>query len=140
MDDPYEAEVVDDTPWASFAAELRCLRVQAGLSVRALARGLHRAHSSIVEYEHAQRLPGVEVVEVVRGRGWAIQKTELRLCCASCAARRRSRWRKPTGSQQSRESSSGMWCKTAVVISSVKAAHAAVGSVISLLLMSGEVV
>jgi transcriptional regulator with XRE-family HTH domain len=63
MDDPVEAEVVDETPQACFAAELRRLRLQAGLSVRALARGLHRAHSGIVEYETAQRLPGVEVVE-----------------------------------------------------------------------------
>ena len=53
MDDPHQADVVDETPQASFAAELRRLRLQAGLTVRALAQKLHRAHSSIVEYEHA---------------------------------------------------------------------------------------
>jgi WD40 repeat protein/transcriptional regulator with XRE-family HTH domain len=63
MHDPHEADVVDDTPQASFAAELQRLRKQAGLSVRALAHELHRAHSGIVEYERAQRLPTVEVVE-----------------------------------------------------------------------------
>ena len=38
-------------------------RILTALSVRRLAQELHRAHSGIVEYESAQRLPGVEVVE-----------------------------------------------------------------------------
>ncbi len=60
MDDPHDGEAEAER---SFAAELRRLRLQAGLSVRRLAQELHRAHSGIVEYERAQRLPRVEVVE-----------------------------------------------------------------------------
>jgi transcriptional regulator with XRE-family HTH domain len=63
MNDPYIGETPDDTPEARFGAELRRLRVRAGLSGRRLAEELHRAHSSIVEYEVGRRLPGVEVVE-----------------------------------------------------------------------------
>jgi WD40 repeat protein/transcriptional regulator with XRE-family HTH domain len=63
MDDPHDAEMADDRPHARFGAELRRLRLQAGLSVRRLAQELHRAHSGIVHYESGRRLPGVEVVE-----------------------------------------------------------------------------
>jgi WD40 repeat protein/transcriptional regulator with XRE-family HTH domain len=63
MGDPHDVEMADDTPEARFGAELRRLRVQAGLSVRRLAQELHRAHSGIVHYESGRRLPGVEVVE-----------------------------------------------------------------------------
>jgi len=51
------------TPEADFGAELRRLRERAGLTVRALANDLHRAHSGLVEYEGGRRLPGVDVVE-----------------------------------------------------------------------------
>ncbi|HEX8158733.1 MAG TPA: helix-turn-helix transcriptional regulator, partial [Solirubrobacteraceae bacterium] len=63
MEDRRDVEAAGSSPQECFAAELRRLRVEAGLSVRALAQELHRAHSGIVEYESAQRLPGVEVVE-----------------------------------------------------------------------------
>jgi WD40 repeat protein/transcriptional regulator with XRE-family HTH domain len=63
MHDSHNAEPVDESPEARFGAELRRLRVQAGLSVRQLADELHRAHSSIVGYEGGRRLAGVEVVE-----------------------------------------------------------------------------
>ena len=63
IDDPDDGETADGTPEARFGAELRRLRVRAGLSVRRLAEELHRAHSGIVDYERGRRLPGVEVVE-----------------------------------------------------------------------------
>ena len=53
----------DGTPEQSFGSELRRLRVGAGLSVRALASGLHRGHSSISEYESGQRLASVDLVQ-----------------------------------------------------------------------------
>jgi transcriptional regulator with XRE-family HTH domain len=51
------------TPEEAFGVQLRRLREQAGLTVRALGHRLHRAHSGIVEYEGGRRLPGVGVVE-----------------------------------------------------------------------------
>jgi len=63
MEDPHNGETADDAPEARFGAELRGLRVQAGLSVRRLAEELHRAHSGLVEYEGGRRLPSVNVVE-----------------------------------------------------------------------------
>ena len=63
MDVPDEASRSDDTPESQFGAELRRLRVQAGLSIRGLAGALHRAHSGIVDYERGRRLPGADVVE-----------------------------------------------------------------------------
>jgi WD40 repeat protein/transcriptional regulator with XRE-family HTH domain len=63
MDDPRSAEMPGESPEACFGAELRGLRVRAGLSVRQLAEALYRAHSSIVGYESGRRLAGVEVVE-----------------------------------------------------------------------------
>jgi WD40 repeat protein/transcriptional regulator with XRE-family HTH domain len=57
MDSPHAS------PEARLGAELRRLRVRAGLSVRQLARELNRAHSSIVVYETGGRLAPVEVVE-----------------------------------------------------------------------------
>jgi transcriptional regulator with XRE-family HTH domain len=63
MDDSHEAEMADETPEMRFGAELRRLRVHAGLSLRRLADDLHRAHSGIVEYENGRRLPGIEVIE-----------------------------------------------------------------------------
>jgi WD40 repeat protein/transcriptional regulator with XRE-family HTH domain len=63
MIDRANPATADDTPEERFGAELRRLRLRAGLSVRRLARGLHRAHSGIVEYEGGRRLPAVQVVE-----------------------------------------------------------------------------
>jgi len=51
------------TPEARLGAELRRLRVRAGLTVRQLARELNRSHSSIVVYETGGRLAPVEVIE-----------------------------------------------------------------------------
>ena len=62
MDDPHNGDAIG-TPEARLGSELRRLRVQAGLSVRALASKLHRSHSGIVEYEHGRRLAPVDVVE-----------------------------------------------------------------------------
>ncbi len=63
MDGPRDAESGDDAPEVRFGAVLRGVRVRAGLSVRGLAKGLDRAHSSISDFENGRRLPGVEVVE-----------------------------------------------------------------------------
>jgi transcriptional regulator with XRE-family HTH domain len=60
MDD---VETRDDTPEARFGARLRQVRVDAGVSVRRLAKELDRAHSTISDFENGRRLPGVEVVE-----------------------------------------------------------------------------
>jgi len=62
MDDPPATQTVMRRR-RRFGAQLRRLRVQARLSFRQLAGGLHRAHSSIVGYESGRRLPLVEVVE-----------------------------------------------------------------------------
>jgi transcriptional regulator with XRE-family HTH domain len=63
MGAPHSPEASDDTPEAQFGAELRRLRVQAGLSLRQLGKALHRGYSSISDLERGRRLPGVEVVE-----------------------------------------------------------------------------
>jgi transcriptional regulator with XRE-family HTH domain len=63
MDDSYDDEIADVSPEARYGAELRRLRVGAGLSLRELADRLHRAHSTISEFESGRRLPTVEVVE-----------------------------------------------------------------------------
>jgi len=63
MDDRHDVETGADSPEARFGAGLRRIRVQAGLSVRRLARELDRAHSTISDFENGRRLPGVEVVE-----------------------------------------------------------------------------
>jgi len=62
MDDPADASISHPGPEAEFGAELRAARKRAGLSLRALARILHRAHSSLVEYERGHRLAPVDVV------------------------------------------------------------------------------
>lgn len=63
MGDPHNDELADETPEARFGAELRRLRLRANLSGRQLAKALHRAQSSIVEYELGRRLPSIDVVE-----------------------------------------------------------------------------
>lgn len=63
MSNPDIDAAADDSPRARFGAELRRLRVQAGLTVRQLAAELHRGHASIVGYEKGDRLASVEVVE-----------------------------------------------------------------------------
>ena len=53
----------NDTPEARFGAELRRLRMTAGLSQRDLADALHRVASTISEFESGRRLPRTEVAE-----------------------------------------------------------------------------
>src|ERR1044072_3004347 len=53
----------NDTPEACFGAELRRLRVTAGLSQRDLADALHRVASTISEFESGRRLPRTEVAQ-----------------------------------------------------------------------------
>ncbi|MEA2232903.1 MAG: hypothetical protein QOD83_2719 [Solirubrobacteraceae bacterium] len=63
MDDPADASISNhERPEAQFGAELRSARENADLSLRALARILHRAHSSLVEYERGHRLAPVDIV------------------------------------------------------------------------------
>jgi len=50
-------------PEEQFGLLLRRLRLQAGVSVRALAKELGRAHSTISDFENGRRIPGVEAVE-----------------------------------------------------------------------------
>jgi WD40 repeat protein/transcriptional regulator with XRE-family HTH domain len=63
MNDPHDDETAYDTPEVHFGAELRRLRVETGMSLRQLGRSLHRAHSTISEFESGRRLPGADVVE-----------------------------------------------------------------------------
>ncbi len=63
MGDVHDVETVRDSPEARFGAALRRVRVQAGVSVRRLAKDLDRAHSTISDFENGRRLAGVEVVE-----------------------------------------------------------------------------
>jgi transcriptional regulator with XRE-family HTH domain len=60
---PHGAETAQDTPEARFGAVLRGLRVRAGLTLRELGAELHRAHSTISDFEKGLRLPAVDVVE-----------------------------------------------------------------------------
>ena len=63
MDEPDCDDAANDTPEARFGAELRRLRVRAGLSQRDLAAALYRVASTISEFESGRRLPRVEVAE-----------------------------------------------------------------------------
>ena len=63
MDEPHGDDAANDTPEARFGAELRRLRVRAGLSQRDLAAALYRVASTISEFESGRRLPRVEVAE-----------------------------------------------------------------------------
>ncbi len=63
MDDSHGDAAANDTPEARFGAELRRLRVRAGLSQRDLAAALYRVASTISEFESGRRLPRVEVAE-----------------------------------------------------------------------------
>ncbi len=58
-----EPESVEPRPEARLGASLREAREKRGLSLRALARRLHRAHSNLVEYERGHRLAPLDVVE-----------------------------------------------------------------------------
>ena len=62
MDAAHARPPLDDTPEMRFGAELRRVRLHAGLSVRQLAQALGRAHSTISDFENGRRLAGVEVV------------------------------------------------------------------------------
>lgn len=50
-------------PEARLGLALRRAREERGLSLRALASRLHRAHSNLHDYEKGNRLPSIEVVE-----------------------------------------------------------------------------
>src|SRR5882672_5763092 len=50
-------------PEARLGLALRRARESRGLSLRALARTLHRSHSTLVEYERGHRLAPLDVVE-----------------------------------------------------------------------------
>jgi transcriptional regulator with XRE-family HTH domain len=63
MDDVHDIDTGDDSPETRFGAVLRRVRVQAGVSVRRLAKDLGRVHSTISDFENGRRLAGVEVVE-----------------------------------------------------------------------------
>jgi tetratricopeptide (TPR) repeat protein/transcriptional regulator with XRE-family HTH domain len=58
-----EPESVEPRPEARLGAALREAREKRGMSLRALARRLHRAHSNLVEYERGHRLAPLDVVE-----------------------------------------------------------------------------
>jgi transcriptional regulator with XRE-family HTH domain len=62
MDLTPDDEIGSEQPEAQFGARLRSAREREGRSLRALARDLHRAHSSLVEYERGYRLAPVDVV------------------------------------------------------------------------------
>jgi WD40 repeat protein/transcriptional regulator with XRE-family HTH domain len=63
MEEPHDPEMTQQTPEARFGAVLRGLRVRAGLTLRGLGEELHRAHSTISDFEKGVRLPAVDVVE-----------------------------------------------------------------------------
>ncbi|MEA2504447.1 MAG: hypothetical protein QOG36_1490, partial [Actinomycetota bacterium] len=50
-------------PEARLGAALRGAREDKGVALRALARRLYRAHSTLVEYERGHRLAPLEVVQ-----------------------------------------------------------------------------
>ena len=68
MDDGHSPATPDNAPEARFGAVLRQLRERAGLTLRDLGEQLHRSHSTISDFEHGRRLPGVEVVEQYEDR------------------------------------------------------------------------
>ena len=58
-----EPEATDLGPEARLGISLRRARERRGISLRALARRLYRAHSTLVEYERGHRLAPIEVVK-----------------------------------------------------------------------------
>src|SRR5260370_34625624 len=56
-------QVSEPRPEARLGLALRRARESRGVSVRALARTLHRSHSTLVEYERGHRLAPLDVVE-----------------------------------------------------------------------------
>ena len=65
MGDPHDGEEAGRSRRRRRASRPSCgvCACRLGCRVRRLAQELHRAHSGIAEYESAQRLPRVEVVE-----------------------------------------------------------------------------
>ena len=63
MADGREVEVAGLRPEARVGLALRRAREDRGVSLRALARALQRAHSTLVEYERGHRLAPLDVVE-----------------------------------------------------------------------------
>src|SRR5712671_5776249 len=58
-----ELPVSGARPEARLGLALRRARESRGVSLRALARALHRSHSTLVEYERGHRLAPLDVVE-----------------------------------------------------------------------------
>src|SRR5437868_3043250 len=56
-------QVSEPRPEARLGLALRRARESSGVSLRALARTLHRSHSTLVEYERGHRLAPLDVVE-----------------------------------------------------------------------------
>src|SRR5260370_11940843 len=56
-------QVSEPRPEARLGVALRRARESRGVSLRALARTLHRSHSTLVEYERGHRLAPLDVVE-----------------------------------------------------------------------------
>src|SRR5436309_4923790 len=73
-----ELQVSGPRPEARLGLALRRARQSRGISLRALARTLHRSHSTLVEYERGHRLPSLDVVEAY--------ETELGLASGSLVA------------------------------------------------------
>ena len=71
-------QVSQSRPEARLGLALRSARESRGVSLRALARTLHRSHSTLVEYERGHRLAPLDVVEAY--------EAELRLGAGTLAA------------------------------------------------------
>src|SRR5260370_27952948 len=56
-------QVSEPRPEARLGVALRRARESRGVALRALARTLHRSHSTLVEYERGHRLAPLDVVE-----------------------------------------------------------------------------
>src|SRR5216683_946618 len=63
MTEVRQPQVSEPRPEARLGLALRRARESRGISVRALARTLHRSHSTLVEFERGHRLASLDVVE-----------------------------------------------------------------------------
>jgi transcriptional regulator with XRE-family HTH domain len=63
VDDEEDVSIRPLRPEARLGAALRTTRVERGISLRALARKLHRSHSCLVEYERGHRLAPLDIVQ-----------------------------------------------------------------------------
>src|SRR5437764_14235960 len=78
MEDGRQFPASQPRPEARLGAAMRRGRETRGVSLRALARTLHRSHSTLVEYERGHRLPPLDVVEAY--------ETELGVASGALAA------------------------------------------------------